>query len=84
MEKRTPIEVRLAILEACQQPKIKTHLMYGSYICHQSVKKYLPVLIVKNLIRVIEEPGKRIMYKTTTEGHKALRHWREIEKLLKF
>ena len=71
--KRTVYEIVWKILEYCKEPRRLTHIMQSCNLNTPTAKKYLDLLLLKNMLSVNGE-----YYKTTKEGLKYLELIEEV------
>jgi len=71
--KRTPYELVWEILEYCSKPRKVTHIIQGCNLNTNRARRYVDLLINKNLLRKTGEH-----YKTTKKGIKYLKMIEEV------
>jgi len=71
--RRTAYEIIWKILGYCKEPRRLTHIMQSCNLNTPTAKKYLDILILKNMLSINEE-----YYKTTKEGLKYLELIEEV------
>jgi predicted transcriptional regulator len=79
MGKRNRLEIMARILGLCEEPKIRTRIMYGTNLSWRMLVKYLSVMQSIGLLEVHHSPTK---YLTTQKGLEFLRKWKELTELL--
>lgn len=71
--KRTAYEIVWKILDYCREPRRLTHIMQACNLNTPTAKKYLGILLMKNMLSTNDE-----YYKTTKEGLKYLELIEEV------
>jgi len=71
--KRTAYEIVWKILDYCKEPRRLTHIMQSCNLNTPTAKKYLDLLVLKNMLSTSGEH-----YKTTKEGLKYVELIEEI------
>lgn len=78
--KRTQIEILAEILDLCKQPTAKTQVMYKTNMPYANVVKLLEHLQELQMLKLDKNSKK---YETTEKGHKYIKKYHELEKILK-
>ena len=76
-EKRDKIMIVAGILNACQQPKSKTRIVYACNLNFHTVKPYLELLHSGEFLSKMDD-----QYETTNKGLEAYKKITELYKLL--
>ena len=88
--RRSPLELKLAILTETQMPTLITRIEHDSYVNHCAVKRYLEELIQLGMIEkkvitsLVKTSNKRAkhMYKITDLGRSTLATYKKMEMLI--
>ena len=77
LTRRNRREQLLAILDACMEHRITTHVMYRTGINYTLLEELLAELTEKGLL--MKTVGKKVSYRTTASGFAVLGSWRQVE-----
>ena len=66
-QKRSYLQVVRDILDFCQKPTRKTHIMYGCNLSYAQLQRYLGLLVDAGFLRTTEDNDGR-MYSLTRSG----------------
>jgi predicted transcriptional regulator len=75
--KRTTYDIFAEILDACQTPENKTHIMYKTNTSHRSFKKYLKQLLEMNLL----QKKTKNQFNTTERGKEYLTKYNQLQNI---
>ena len=76
---RGHLQIFVEILNFCQEPQVKTRVMYQTNISYKMLQKCLLQLLGFELLEVHHSVER---YVTTKKGHEFLSKWKELQKLL--
>jgi predicted transcriptional regulator len=78
---RSKTEITAQILQSANGRNriTKTKIMYGAFLSHSQLKRYLPLLIQDGLLEYLEETH---TYRTTEKGLKFLKMYEQMEELM--
>jgi len=76
---RGRLQIFAEILNFCQEPQVKTRVMYKTNISYKGLQKYLHQLLGFELLKVHHSVER---YATTEKGHEFLNKWKALHKLL--
>jgi predicted transcriptional regulator len=71
------------ILDAALSGETKTKIMLQANLNHIQIKRYIPSLMSRQLIKQRNDIAMSAIYTTTEKGHSFLERYREVQ-LLKF
>jgi predicted transcriptional regulator len=77
--RRERSQVFAEILNLCQKPQIKTHVMYQTNISHRMLQSCLLQLTELELLEVHNSKER---YSTTVKGQDFLTKWKKLQELL--
>jgi len=80
-ERREKYQIIAEVLATSEEGILKTQIMYGASLSFTQLNDYLDVALKNKLLQIIHENDKEI-YKTTKKGHKYLKRFIKIKKLL--
>ena len=76
---RGHLQIYAEILNFCQEPQVKTRVMYKTNISFTMLQKCLPQLLGFELLEM--HPSEE-RYEKTEKGHDFLCKWKDLQKLL--
>jgi predicted transcriptional regulator len=76
---RERLQIFVEILHLCQEPQVKTRVMYQTNLSYKTLQQYLPQLIE---FKLLEEHHSIAKYSTTKKGWDFLRKYKELTTLL--
>ena len=76
---REHLQIFAEILNLCQEPQVKTRVMYQTNISYRMLQKCLVQLLGFELLEVHHSAER---YATTKKGHEFLCKWKELQELL--
>jgi len=77
---RGHLQIFAEILNFCQEPQVKTHVMYKTNISFTMLQKCLPQLLGFELLEMHHSAER---YATTEKGHEFLCKWKDLQMLLR-
>jgi len=77
---RGHLQIFAEILNFCQEPQVKTRVMYKTNISFTMLQKCLPKLLKFELLEIHHSVER---YATTEKGQEFLCRWKELQNLLK-
>jgi predicted transcriptional regulator len=77
--RRGHLQIFAEILNFCQEPQVKTHVMYKTNISYRRLQKYLSQLLEFGFLEVHHSVER---YATTEKGHEFLNKWKALQKML--
>jgi predicted transcriptional regulator len=77
--RRGRLQIFAEILNFCQEPQVKTRIMYKTNISYKTLQKCLLELLGFELLEVHHCVER---YTTTEKGHEFLSKWQALQKLL--
>ncbi len=76
---RGHLQIFVEILNFCQEPQVKTRVMYQTNISYKMLQKCLLQLLRVGLLEVHHSAER---YATTKKGREFLSKWKELQELL--
>jgi len=76
---RGHLQIFAEILNFCQEPQVKTHVMYKTNISFTMLQKCLPQLLGFELLEMQRSAAR---YSTTEKGYEFLCKWKALQTLL--
>ena len=77
MTKRSRLEQKFAVLDACMVPLNVTALMYRTNMNCVVLKEFAEELVEKGLL-IKKAVGNRSVFKTSAAGYELLKQWRQL------
>jgi predicted transcriptional regulator len=77
LTRRSRVEQKFAVLDACMVPLNCTHLMYQTQVNYTMLNLFVAELLEKGLLTE-KMVGKRPVYRTSTAGFELLKQWRQL------
>jgi predicted transcriptional regulator len=76
--RRERLQIFAEILNFCQEPQVKTRVMYKTNISYKRLQDYLSQLLGFNFLEVHHSVER---YVITKKGHEFLNKWKALQKL---